>query len=313
MLARLRAMGASKRFLRRITTALATVAALACASSEPLAPPQAGPPGPGCAGEVWIYEMSRSRKGASLGIESRCFVPLTLEVTFHSLLNIEPDRPRPIRLYLEPGQSEAPFVHLNATRRASWSYGTIYHAVPGRSPAVHDDAVRYAVPFGGAEQRECVQGPREKPTHLGSHAFDFAMPIGTPIVASRAGVVYATVDGFDQGSAESAKFLERSNHVVVLHDDGTTAAYAHLQRGVVVREGDRVAVGQLLGHSGNSGYSSGPHLHFEVGIPEMTYTQTIPIVFVGEPTACRGHSFPATPVREPSTAGSAATTPSSTR
>jgi murein DD-endopeptidase MepM/ murein hydrolase activator NlpD len=295
--------------VRRVTAALATAAALACASSEPLAPPRAGPPGDGCAGRVWIYETSRSTKGASLGIENRCHVPLTIEVTFHSLLNLEPDRPRPIRVFLEPGQHEAPFVQLGARRRATWSYGVIYEAIPGRGSAVHDDTVRYAFPFGGEDPRECVQGPREKPTHSGVFAFDFAMPIGTPIVAARGGMVYSTVDGFDEGSAEEAKFLERSNSVAVLHDDGTTAAYGHLQRGVVVTEGDRVAAGQLLGLSGSSGYSSGPHLHFEVGIPQFPELETIPIVFVGDIMVSRGQAYPPTPVREPAAQAGATGTP----
>jgi hypothetical protein len=296
----------SERFLRRIACVLAAAAALACASSEPLAPPQAGPPGDGCAGKVWIYEMSRSREGASLGIENRCHVPLTVEITLHSLLNLEPDRERPIRVVLEPGQHEAPFVHLRAKRKATWSYGTSIEAIPGRSPAVHDDSVRYAFPFGGSDPQVCVQGPREKPTHTGTFAFDFAMPIGTPIVAARGGIVASTVDGYDEGSAESARFLERSNSVVVLHDDGTIAGYGHLRRGLAVTEGDRVAVGQLLGWSGNSGYSSGAHLHFEVGIPQFPLTETIPILFVGDTEARRGGTYPPTSVSEvPAHAGAA--------
>jgi hypothetical protein len=297
----------------RFAGVLAAAAALACASSEPLAPPQAGPLGDGCAGRVWIYEMSRSREGASLGIENRCHAPLTAQITFHSLLNLEPDRPRPIRVVLEPGQHEAPFVHLEAKRKATWSYGTILEAIPGRGSAVHDDSVRYEFPFGGADPQICAQGPREKPTHMGSFAFDFAMPIGTPIVAAREGVVFSTVDGFEEGSAETAKFLERSNNVIVLHDDGTIAAYAHLQRGMAVTEGDRVAVGQLLGWSGNSGYSSGPHLHFEVAIPQFSVSETIPIVFVGDTVASKGHAYPPTRVREPSGAPSATDAPSSSR
>lgn len=241
--------------------------------------------------------MSRSAKGAALGVENRCHVPLTLEISFHSLLNLEPDRERPIRVFLEPGESEAPFVNLSVVRpKEAWRYGTIYQEMAGRSPAVHDDSVRYAFPFGGAEARECIEGPHEKPTHTAIVAFDFAMPVGTPIVAARAGIVYVTVDGFDEGSYEDAKFLERSNTVIVLHDDGTTATYAHLQRGLVVTEGDRVAVGQLLGKSGNSGFSGGPHLHFEVGIPTATGTRTVPIVFVGDTVASRGHAYPPTPL-----------------
>lgn len=55
------------------------------------------------------------------------------------------------------------------------------------------------------------------------------------------------------------------NHVVVDHGDGTYAAYAHLRRGsVAVRAGDEVAVGDVLGHLGNTGNTSMPHLHVQL-------------------------------------------------
>ncbi|MGH8335412.1 MAG: M23 family metallopeptidase, partial [Gammaproteobacteria bacterium] len=55
------------------------------------------------------------------------------------------------------------------------------------------------------------------------------------------------------------------NFVRVLHDDGTMGVYLHLKQGSVsVREGQRVAVGSPLALSGNTGNSSGPHLHFVV-------------------------------------------------
>ena len=248
-----------------------------------------------------IYESARSGRGVSLGIESRCHVPLTLEVTFHSLQNLEPDRERPIRVFLEPGARSAPFVRLDVVRPGEgWRYGTRIDLIPGRSPAVHDDTARYAFPFGGALPRQCIQGEHGKLSHWGVIAYDFALPIGTPVVAARPGVVFYTADGFDNaGTTEAAAYLERANVVIVLHADSTIATYAHLNRGLVVTEGDVVAVGTLLGYSGNSGYSAGPHLHFEVAIPELAGTQTVPIRFVGDVVPTPGTSYPATPTVEP--------------
>jgi len=56
-----------------------------------------------------------------------------------------------------------------------------------------------------------------------------------------------------------------ANFIVLLHSDGTTGEYFHLERGSVqVRVGEHVARGQLLAYSGNTGYTTAPHLHFGV-------------------------------------------------
>ena len=68
-----------------------------------------------------------------------------------------------------------------------------------------------------------------------------------------------------RGGADREKFLDRANHVRVLHDDGTMALYAHLDlASVSVRPGARIRAGQQIARSGNTGFSSGPHLHFVV-------------------------------------------------
>lgn len=86
------------------------------------------------------------------------------------------------------------------------------------------------------------------------------MPVGTPIIAARAGVVVKTENSQNgRGTDPSGNFVR------ILHDDGTMGVYLHLKQGSVsVREGQRVTVGSPLALSGNTGNSSGPHLHFVV-------------------------------------------------
>ena len=84
-------------------------------------------------------------------------------------------------------------------------------------------------------------------------AIDIGLPYGSPIYASRAGrVVYIGLDHSGYG------YL-----LILSHADGTRTYYAHLS-GYWVHEGDRVRQGQIVGTSGSTGNSSGPHLHFEI-------------------------------------------------
>jgi murein DD-endopeptidase MepM/ murein hydrolase activator NlpD len=96
---------------------------------------------------------------------------------------------------------------------------------------------------------------------VGLYAIDFEMPIGTPLIAARAGKVAAVQDSFPDGND---KDLEE-NFVMVQHADATVARYIHLKKGgVLVAPGAEVQQGQKIALSGNTGQTGGPHLHFDV-------------------------------------------------
>lgn len=81
---------------------------------------------------------------------------------------------------------------------------------------------------------------------------DLAVPVGTPLRAMSSGTV--TKAGWDGGGG----FV-----VAVRQWDGTVIMFLHLSRGIV-RVGQQVRPGQLVGYSGSTGHSTGPHLHLEV-------------------------------------------------
>ena len=107
-------------------------------------------------------------------------------------------------------------------------------------------------------------------THSGQ---DFAVPSGTDVVAAHGGtVVKAGGNGAGDGPAYG-------NAIVIRHGNGTYSQYAHLSR-IDVRVGQVVATGQHIARSGNTGNSSGPHLHFEIRTTPNYGSAINPVTFL---------------------------------
>ena len=144
---------------------------------------------------------------------------------------------------------------------------------PRLQPSIH----RYPLPWRGGpfRQTQCANGTYSHFTPKGRYAVDIAMPEGTPIVAARGGVVVKT-ENQQSGRGNNPA----GNFVRILHDDGTMGVYLHLMKGSVgVREGQRVETGSLLARSGNTGNSTGPHLHFVVQRNVGLAVESIPFNF----------------------------------
>jgi len=140
-----------------------------------------------------------------------------------------------------------------------------------------DKSIIYELPYPAGLSVPVLQGYGGRFSHkdaLNWHALDFGMPRGTPILAAREGIVVASRSDMRWGGHDPAlrsTIDGAGNFVMVLHADGTVGNYFHMRCGsIVLKSGDSVKAGDLLGESGSTGYSHPdfPHLHFVVRIPD---------------------------------------------
>ena len=154
----------------------------------------------------------------------------------------------------------------------------------GTPGAVHNPPRPYRVPFAIGSTYLISQAYPTRVTHTtadSQYAVDIALPDGTPVYAAREGtVINVRHDSFRAGT--SPVMLDQANVIEILHDDGTIAIYAHLHwDSIRVRIGARVERGQYIADSGNTGFTSGPHLHFAVVRNAGAENVSVPILFAG--------------------------------
>lgn len=152
-----------------------------------------------------------------------------------------------------------------ANPREAWSYRYTHKSEYGSRGGSPDDTA-YLLPFAGSHRLS--QGYGGSHSHQAGtrneHAHDWTMPEGTVVLAARAGHVVGVRQDSTAGGPNPA-FLNCANFVLIRHADGTYAEYVHLKAGGVrVRIGDQVQAGQPIALSGNTGWTTQPHLHFAV-------------------------------------------------
>ena len=129
---------------------------------------------------------------------------------------------------------------------------------------VADNTPVYLLPFEKGKKVFLIQAYESKMSHKGERALDFKVKKKTKICAARDGVVIGAREDSDKGGLKPEN-LSDGNYISIKHVDGSVAHYWHLIKdGVFVNVGDTVKAGQLIGETGNTGYSAFPHLHFEV-------------------------------------------------
>lgn len=211
-------------------------------------------------------------------------MPATVTLQLSSYSNLASSRPWPIQAQLASGQSMELVEVSAADQQFGYTFDFHKHYVQGDPRAQHDENVSYRIPFMADQAYQILQsadGPLfSHHTVATRYAVDINMPMGTTVIAARAGSVVEVASGFNDNGKPEPEFFDKANYVRILHDDGSWADYFHLmQHAIQVQPGMRVDAGHVLGLSGNSGYSTTPHLHFHVQVNQNGTIISLPFRF----------------------------------
>ncbi len=213
-----------------------------------------------------------------LGSDSSSFqYTLTLDL---KLKNLVSNKDLPLTFLLNGKEKFFPLEFILKNKHEPYELSYSYNFRLGNYEAKNNFV--YQLPFSPDFHFRVTQGYKGKISHNGEllNSLDWTMPLKTPIYSARSGLIAEIKDGFDEGKFDK-EYLDKANYIYVLHDDGSIGSYVHLYAGSIEpKVGDYVNTGDYLGLSGNSGYSTGPHLHFNVFLPKDGYSyKTIPVKF----------------------------------
>ncbi|TVP88656.1 MAG: DUF4124 domain-containing protein [Pseudomonadaceae bacterium] len=223
-----------------------------------------------------VYVVTRKHPGGeTVIVHNELFTPVEIELSISKAEHISNAPAEPIRWVIPP-RDQIRLLTLHPTGTGTPRFEHRLRYAMGDPRAQHATS-KYPLPWKGGPFR-MTQGPGGRFSHTGPrarYAIDIAMPEGTPILAARDGMV-VRIRNHQRGRGDNPA----GNFVRLLHDDGTMSVYLHLQhRSVKVREGQRVSAGTVIARSGNTGNSTGPHLHFVVQKNTGLNTVSIPFEF----------------------------------
>jgi murein DD-endopeptidase MepM/ murein hydrolase activator NlpD len=213
--------------------------------------------------------------------ECLCVVEFEVRVLEARNLNI-PDN-AVYHSILQP-QSQKQLAQGTHDRTGEASLRYTWKAVLGVPGAQHVPREPYRAPFAIGASYLISQAYPTRSTHNSpdaQYAVDLALPDGTPVYAARDGTVINLRHDSFRGAA-TPLLMDQANMVEILHDDGTIAVYAHLHwDSIRVQPGQRVRRGEYIADSGNTGFTTGAHLHFAVIRNAGLEAVSVPIQFSG--------------------------------
>ncbi len=214
------------------------------------------------------------------------YAPVEVTVEFAHIQGIAFPHPDQELSWTLPARSDTTLLSLailDTVAAPSAEYSARYAL--GDPAATHQSGILYRVPYAIATDYPITQAYPDVTTHDtpdSYYAVDVAMPVGTDIYAARGGIVFDVAEANFRNGLDRDRDAPAANIVRILHDDGTYALYAHLNWNTIrVRPGDQVKRGEYIADSGNTGFSSGPHLHFAVIRNRGMKSESVPVRFAG--------------------------------
>jgi len=231
---------------------------------------------------VWLLKTGEERQ-PKFYIRNDYAGPVEVEVSFAEQENARSAPELPQRFVVAPGESDTLFEVGGINEDKSWRFTLQYHYAPGSPLAQYAAMKNYLPPIAPDASFPISQAFGGGFSHTGEqnrYAMDIAMPVGTPVYAAEAGLVMEVDNDFYKGGIDET-YSSKANSIRILHDDGSMAVYAHLEADrAQVYPGLKVAAGQLIGYSGNTGFTSGPHLHFAIQINKGMALVSVPFAFL---------------------------------
>lgn len=285
-----------RQFLRTVATVVLAISGLLVVSQA-----QAN-----CELDVICIKEEKTRNGILLQAENLSPFPITYTLRVRAR-NLSSGGPETVTRTLAALESHEIMTLTQSRKNVDTKIRYNYDWTFGDRDAIHDNNYVYRLPYESGKSYRVIQGYGSRFSHTGLEQFatDFRMREGTPVHAARDGVVAKIEESNSLGCWRDGCGAH-ANYVVVVHNDGTTGEYYHLQQdGALVDVGERVFAGQKIALSGNTGHTTIPHLHFAVyRAVDWGNTQSIAARFATadgmiERTR-RGGRYQATPIRQAS-------------
>ena len=248
---------------------------------------------------VELIEEPR-QSGTAVLARSTFFGPVQIAFQLAQHDNVGAQTPlRGDRLLPPRSTTELLIVEPEDTRQVM-NFAYEFGYLPGDPNARHAPQQPYRLPYAVAKSFFVSQAPPDAITHQdpsSRDAIDFVMPVGSGVYAARGGVVLDVASRNFRAGTDLQRDGPRANVVRVLHQDGTMAIYAHLNwNSIAVVPGQSVQRGEFLAASGNTGFSTGPHLHFVVQRNRGGRLVSVPVSFAGPNNSVQNVATGDTPI-----------------